>query len=402
MTDVALVHLDLMAKGGGEAVAVNVAEALQDEHDLTLFTLTDPDVDELREYFDVDLRESALTVRTAGRLAPALYERYGPRYYVLENALLSRYVRRRTDEFDVVISTINELGLGPDAIEYVHFPFDWNVTLPDREHLFHRSVEDRSLYQRLCTAVADVSREDLKSSLVLANSEWTAGKVAEAYGTRPEVVYPPIDTEAFTDRPWDARENGFVTVGRIEPSKRTVELIETVDAVRERGHDVHLHVVGPPVDDAYARRVAALAAGRPHVHLEGEVPRGELIELICSHRYGIHGKAFEHFGMAVAELAAGGTVPFVPSSGGQRAIVRDRHELLFDSPEAAVAKIDRVLSDPTLQRELRTSTAEIDRRFGRGRFQETVTDAVDAAVDGNPGGSTRSVRSTSTSSPTDD
>jgi len=384
MSSVAVVHRDLMAKGGAEAVAVNVLETLQPDHDLTLLTLTDPDVDELRDYFNADLDVDSLTVRSLGRVVAGLTERLGLNYYLLQNAVLGRFARRHADQFDVVISTINELGLGPDAIEYVHFPFDWNVTLPDREHLFHRSVEDRSLYQRLCTAVADVSREDLKSSLVLANSEWTAGKVAEAYGTRPEVVYPPIDTEAFTDRPWDARENGFVTVGRIEPSKRTVELIETVDAVRERGHDVHLHVVGPPVDDAYARRVAALAAGRPHVHLEGEVPRGELIELICSHRYGIHGKAFEHFGMAVAELAAGGTVPFVPSSGGQRAIVRDRHELLFDSPEAAVAKIDRVLSDPTLQRELRTSTAEIDRRFGRERFQETVTDAVDAATGAAP------------------
>ena len=402
MTDVALVHMDLMAKGGGEAVAVNVMEALQPEYDLTLFTLTDPDVDELREYFDVDLRESALTVHTAGRLASALYERYGPRYYVLENALLSRYVRRRADEFDVVFSTINELGLGPDSIQYVHFPFDWFGNLGDLGDTFHPTVEGQSLSDLACTAIAGVERDELVSNRLFANSEWTAGKVAEAYGTRPEVLYPPIDTSEFTDQQWDARENGFVTVGRIEPSKRTVELIETIDAVRERGHDVHLHVVGPTVDDEYHRQVSTLADRRPYVDLEGEVPREKLVELICTHRYGIHGKEFEHFGMAVAELAAGGTVTFAPSSGGQRAIVGDREELLFDSPAGAVEKIDRVLSDPHLQRELRTSPAEIERRFGRDRFQQTVIDAVDAAADRSSGGTARSVRSTSTSSPTDD
>ncbi|WP_222915013.1 hypothetical protein [Natrinema sp. SYSU A 869] len=54
MAEIGVVHMDLMSKGGGEAVNMNVLEALQDDHDVTLLTLTDPDLDELNAYFNTD------------------------------------------------------------------------------------------------------------------------------------------------------------------------------------------------------------------------------------------------------------------------------------------------------------------------------------------------------------
>ncbi|WP_440008084.1 glycosyltransferase [Halomicrococcus sp. SG-WS-1] len=169
-------------------------------------------------------------------------------------------------------------------------------------------------------------------------------------------------------------------LGRIERSKRVVEMIEMVDGVRERGHDTHLHVIGPTVDEEYRREVEALASDREYVYLEGELPREELVDRVCSHRYGLHAKEFEHFGMAVAELAAGGAVPFVPNDGGQHAIVDDREELLYESPADAVEKMDRVLSNPDLQRDLRKRPEEIRRRFGPERFREEFRAAVDESL----------------------
>lgn len=382
MGELAVIHMDLTSKGGGEAVAMNVLEALQDDHDLTVLTLTDPDLDELNEYFDTNVDTGALTVEQAGYLAPWMNERFGLKYYVLQNALLGRYARRRSDEFDLLVSTINELGLGADSVQYVHFPFDWTVSLDNREHIFHPTVEEDSLYERFATWVAGVDREDVRQNTLLANSNWTADVVEDAYGTRPEVVHPPIDTGEFEDRPWDEREDGIVTVGRIERSKRIKELLRITEGVRERGHDVHLHVIGPTVDEEYREEVEAMAAGREYVELEGEIPREELVERICNHRYGIHGKEYEHFGMAVAELAAGGAIPFVPDNGGQHAIVNDCEELLYRSVEDAVEKISAVIADPALQRELRRpmGPASIRRRFGKRRFQRKIRRVVDEAL----------------------
>jgi len=375
--------MDLLSKGGGEAVAMNVLEALQDDHDVTVLTLTDPDLRELNDYFDTDVDPASLSVEQAGLLAPWLNDEFGLKYYVLQNALLGRYARRHADEYDLLVSTINELGLESNSVQYVHFPFDWTVSCDDREHIFHPTVEEDSLYERLATRVAGVEREDIRQNALLANSGWTADVVEDAYGTRPEVLHPPIDTREFEERPWDDREEGIVTVGRVERSKRITELIRITDGVRERGRDLHLHVIGPTVDDEYRREVEALASDREYVELEGEVPRDELVERICTHKYGIHGKEYEHFGMAVAELAAGGAIPFVPNNGGQHAIVDDREELLYESVEDAIGKIAEVAADPDLQRELREPMGPetIRQRFGRERFQRRIREVVAEAMD---------------------
>ena len=381
MGEIAVIHMDLMSKGGGEAVAMNVLEALQDDHDLTVLTLTDPDIGELNDYFDTDVND--VTIERAGHLAPWIHDRYGLKYYVLQNALLGRYASRRSDDFDLLVSTINELGLEADSVQYVHFPFDWTVSLDNREHIFHPTVEEDSLYERFATWVAGVDREDIRANTLLANSGWTADVVEDAYGTKPRVLHPPIDTREFEDKPWSEREDGFVTVGRIERSKRIVELIEIVEGVRERGHDTHLHVVGPTVDEEYRREVEAMAANREYVELEGEIPREELVERICSHKYGIHGKEYEHFGMAVAEIAAGGAIPFVPDNGGQHAIVNDREELTYGSLDDAVETVASVVGDETLQRELRRpfGPRPMSRRFGRDRFQREIRRIVTDALD---------------------
>ena len=377
--EIGVVHMDLMSKGGGEAVAMNVLEALQDDYDVTLLTLAEPDFGELNEYFNTNV--DSVDVELAGRFAPTIHERSGIKYYILQNALLGRYARRNADEYDLVMSTINELGLESDSIQYIHFPFDWTVSLDNRDHIFHPTVESDSLYERLCTSIAGVSREDIHSNTLFANSRWTADVVEDAYGTRPDVLHPPIDTEEFDPLPWDEREYGFVTLGRIERSKRIVEQIHIMECVRERGHDVHFHIVGPTVDEEYRAAVEAMAEPRDYVFLEGELPREDLVDLVCSHRFGIHGKRYEHFGMAVAEIAAGGALPFAPSDGGQHAIVHDDERLLYDSVDDAVKKIDDVLSRPQILNDLRISPQDIEQRFGRARFKEEIRETVAAVLD---------------------
>lgn len=380
MTSIAVVHMDLMAKGGGEAVTMNVLEVLEDEYDVTLVTLTDPDFEVLNEYYNTQV--DSVTVRRAGRTLALVHGLVGMKYYVLQNALLGRYAKRHADDYDLLISTINELGLPSGSIEYVHFPFDWLVTLANRDEIFHPSIPKDGFYERLCRRVASVDPESVAANYVLANSEWTGEVFEEAYGASPTVLYPPVDTSGFIDVPWEAREPGFVTIARIERSKRIRELIRIIDTVHQRGFETHLHIVGPPIDPDYCEEIEAMARSRPYVYLEGELPRSELVDLVCSHRYSIQGKEYEHFGIAVAELAAGGTIPFVPGTGGQSVIVEDRDPLTFTSPSDAVEKIVRVLSAPSLQRELRIGRASIERRFGRRRFRRQFGAVVRAALAG--------------------
>jgi glycosyltransferase involved in cell wall biosynthesis len=364
---IAVVHHNLMAKGGAEGVAMNVLETLQNDYDITLLTLTSPDITALNEYYNTNVDESAISITKVGPLFPMLYNR-SDRLHLFKNAVLSRLVKWKSDRFDLVVSTYNEITVRTRSLQYIHMP------------QFHRwlsnDTDERSplfaVYDSLCEAIEGFETEAIRSSHLVANSEWTAGVTEDAYGVKPAVLHPPVDTTGFVDTPWAERESGFVTIGRLTPYKNVLRTIDIIDRLRDRDHDVHLHVVGPTLDTGYAERVEAAAKTSDFIHLEGEVSRAELVELISSHRYGIHGTDHEHFGMVVAELAAGGTIPFVPDGGGQREIVHEREELLYETVEEAVERIDRVLSNPNLRHDLRAELDDIEERFGRERFRRNI------------------------------
>ncbi len=366
---IAVAHHNLMEKGGAEGVGMNVLEALQDSYDVTLLTLTHPDIAELNSYYNTAVDERKIDVQQLGWMIPALYERTN-RFHLLKNALVSRLMARQSGKFDVVFCTYNELSLPSQSLQYIHMPQFRRWTNENDNGPFS------GIYDEVCKVIEGFDVELIGTNRLLANSEWTAGVTEETYGTRPEVVYPPVDTTEFVNTPWTERENGFVTIGRLMPYKKAHRTIEIVERLHDRGHDVHLHIIGPTLDTGYAKRVEAAAATHDFIQLEGEVSRDELVKLISTHRYGIHGTDHEHFGMAVAELAAGGTIPFVPNGGGQREIVHEREELLYETTDEAVEKIDRVLSNSELRTELRGELDDIEERFGRQRFKRTIREVV--------------------------
>jgi glycosyltransferase involved in cell wall biosynthesis len=368
---IAVVHHNLMAKGGAESVAMNILETLQNNYDITLLTLTTPDITALNEYYNTNVDERAISIEQVGPLFPMLYD-HSDRLHLFKNAVLSRLVKRKSDRFDLVVSTYNEITIQTRSLQYIHMP------------QFHRwlsnDTNERSIlftvYDNLCKVIEGFETEAIRSSHFAANSAWTASVMEDAYGVKPAVLYPPVDTTGFVDTSWTERESGFVTIGRLTPYKNVLRTIEIIDRLRDRGHGVHLHVVGPTLDTDYAERVEAVANTTDFVHLEGEINRSELVELISSHRYGIHGTDHEHFGMVVAELAAGGAIPFVPNGGGQREIVREREELLYETVEEAVESIDNVLLNTDLRRDLRAELDNIEDRFGRKQFRRNICEMV--------------------------
>lgn len=375
---IAVAHPNLMAKGGAEGVSIGVLEALQNQYEVTLLTLVDPDFDELNEYYSASVDSTRIAVDQPGILTSTLY-RHTDSFHLLKSAFLSRLVKRERHRFEVVLSTYNEFSFRTSSVQYIHMPqFGRWVDAGNRAGL------PRRVYDRLCQVVEGFAPDDIRSNCLLANSGWTADVTEDVYGVRPSVVYPPVDTSEFVAEPWADREEGFVTIGRLTPSKNCLRTIEIIRRLRGRGHQVHLHIVGPTLDTDYAERVAEVAATHDFVHLEGEVSREALVDMVCSHRYGVHGMDHEHFGMAVAELAAGGTIPFVPDGGGQREIVHEREDLLYGTTEEAVERIDRVLSDTALQSELRGELSDVENRFGRERFKRAIREIVKEVIDASP------------------
>lgn len=89
----------------------------------------------------------------------------------------------------------------------------------------------------------------------------------------------------------------------------------------------------------------------------------------------------EHFGMVIAEMVSGGMIPFVPNGGGQVEIVNKNEALIYGSSADAVEKINDVLSNTEVQRELRSELQKMKMAFTKDRFQQEIRDVVRKTID---------------------
>lgn len=388
MAEIAVVHHDLMVKGGGESVCMNTVEALQDDYEVTLITLTDPDINELNGYFQTDVDDLTIEVPPiAGRLLNWMKAATGFKFDLLKTALLNRYLKRHEHEYDLVVSTTNELSLDSASVQYIHLPQFDRASLPDTVGSIEESDSVYDVYDRICKVLAGFDEESIRAdhSRLLTNSQWTAEIVEAVYGERPGVVYPPVDTETFArfgDVPWSEKKDGFVTIGRIMPLKKTLRVIDIVAGVHERGHDVPLRIYGPPSDEEYYAKVKERVAEHGFVHLEGELRHSDDAQMrtLCRQKYYLNGTDYEAFGISVAEMVAAGAIPFVPNNGGQTEIVNERDHLVYETVDDAVEKIDRVLTDETLASQLRAELADRKSEFAYETFQSNVQTAVNETV----------------------
>jgi glycosyltransferase involved in cell wall biosynthesis len=238
-------------------------------------------------------------------------------------------------------------------------------------------------FDYLLSRLAGFSDAALTSDLVVTNSSWTQDLVDRTYDRQGTVVPPPVLTDDIERRPWSEREPGFVTVGRVAPDKRTKRCVEIIDGVHEEIPEAHLHLVGPEsdVEGGYVEEVREMAGAREYVQYEGLVSRERLTELLASHRYGLHGKENEHFGITVAEFVAVGMIPFVAHGGGQTELLNGQSALVYGSRSAAVEQILEVMNGERDSHALKSALPDIDTEYGQKRFQQEISEQVLRVLD---------------------
>ncbi len=374
---VLIVQPSLRPPGGGPAVAAWMIEALKDRYDIAVMSWQPVDVEAANRCYGTTLRPDEISVHTVPAALRRAVDAVPLRLSLLKSSLLLRWARRITDAYDILVSAENEADLGRRSIQYVHYPRQLQPRPQADIRWYHHPAALLDLYYAICDRLIGSSLERVADNVTLANSTWTAARVQRLHGNQVTVVHPPVGGD-FPDVPWDERENGFLCIGRFAPEKELERVVEILSAVRRTVPDVHLHLVGARETRSYYRRVVRLArANRLWVHLEENLSRRELTTLIARHRYGIHGMAEEHFGIAPAEMVRAGCIVFVPDGGGQIDIVGPEPRLLWRSPEDAVAKIVRTLTDTGEQSTLRAYLASRRDLFSVEGFVEAIRQVVD-------------------------
>jgi glycosyltransferase involved in cell wall biosynthesis len=342
-----------VACGGGDLVATWMLEALKDEHQLSVLAWEPLDLAALNRFCGTTLQAQDLTLitpRARLRAAIALSEGVGVRSHPVHRyQLLMREARRLAAGAELLLSAFDEADLGPPGIQYVHSPWSQIAmgAVPVCTH-------GRAARLRPWVLASGFSVERMRANVTLTNSRWTAEKIERALAIPARVVDPPVPGE-FRPLPWERREHAVAVVARLVPEKQIELAIEAVRLLRLGGEELRLHVIGNARDRARPEYQVALRrriAGEPWIELHEDLPRPELIGLLCRCRYGLHPMPDEPFGIAVAELVRAGCVPLTRRSGGVVEIVPDER-LHFDSPAEAAARLRDLIASRELCEELR-------------------------------------------------
>ncbi len=353
-------------------------EALKMDFDVTLITGGPVDLARLNAYYGTSLSPEDFQILQApmpfglGRTA---------QFAALRGAFFQRYLRRVGPRYDAMISAYNVCDFGAPGIQFIadfSFMDEWrnklHPALATQKRWWYGDSILRRAYLGLCGLISPVDREAWKRNVTVANSDWSVELMRREFGIESRVLYSPGAIE-FSPVSWENRENGFVCVGRVVPEKRMDAVIRILDAVREAGHDVHLHILGGLEDSPFGAKLRELAAPRKWVSLEGRTFGRKKGDLIAGHRFGINGCETDNMPNAVAEMVKAGCIAFVPNGGGQTEIVN--HPMLsFEDEADAAQKICTVLSSRTLQDKLRQHLGEQAAKFSVENFQAGFRNVV--------------------------
>jgi glycosyltransferase involved in cell wall biosynthesis len=353
---VALVHDWLPVYGGAERVLGEMIEVLPQAD---LFSLLDFLKGEDRAF----LRGKPVQTSFFQRLP--FTRRHYRNYLPLAPMAVESFDLRG---YDVVVSSSYVVAKGvltsPDQLHvaYIHSPirYAWDLqgTYLEQAGLVRgpRSWAARAVlhYLRLYDA-ASADRVDA----FVANSRHVARRVEKTYRRSCEVVYPPVDTDAFTLQ--DRKEAYYVTVSRLVPYKR-LDLIARAFAAMP---DKELIIIG---DGPELKRVQA--AGGPNVTVLGHQPFDVVRHYMQSARAFVFA-AEEDFGIVPVEAQACGTPVIAYGRGGATETVVDGetgvffHEQKVEALCAAVERFERMRGRFDPERIRRHAE-----HFSRARFRE--------------------------------
>ncbi|QBQ99010.1 glycosyltransferase family 4 protein [Paraburkholderia pallida] len=366
---VAIVHDWLVTYAGAERVLEQIIDCFPDAD---LFSVVDFVEDKDRKF----LRGKRATTSFIQRLPKARtkYRAYLPFMpLAIEQLDVSGY--------DVVISSSHAVAkgvlTGPDQfhISYVHSPirYAWDLQ--------HQYLQESQLTQGPKSMLArlilhyirnwDVRTANSVDQFV-ANSSFIARRIHKVYQREAEVVYPPVDVDAFELE--TQKEDFYLTASRLVPYKKIDLIVEAFARMPEK----RLVVIGDGPD---MQKVRAKAS--PNVEVMGYQPFSVLHDRMRRAKAFVFA-AEEDFGISVVEAQACGTPVIAYGKGGALETVRDSGSqptgLFFEEQraESIIAAVESFERDPgRFRAEDCRANAE---RFSAAHFREQFFARVARAV----------------------
>jgi glycosyltransferase involved in cell wall biosynthesis len=376
---VLIIQPSFQGPGGGNAVAAWMLEALRGHHQVGALCWSDFDPGEMNRMHGTTLTRADVAVESVAASVRAVGDAVTLPVAALKYGILLRRAKQLASGYDLCVSACNEADFGGPGIQYVHYPF-YQRPRPYEERRRIHLGPILSLYYWFADRLAGFSMARMRQNETLANSEWTRALIRRLHGIDARVLYPPVAVR-FQDVPWSARRNGFLCIGRLSPEKHLDRVLDIVGGVRQHVPDVTLGLVGTPGPPQYMEHIRQRVRNAGGwVSLRENLSRNDLLALIPTYRFGIHGMPEEPFGMAPAEMAAAGCVVFVPNRGGQVEIVNRDPRLVYGTTAEAVERIVGVLQSLDAQHVIRNALLSHVQAFSVNQFIASFREIVHRAL----------------------
>ena len=191
------------------------------------------------------------------------------------------------------------------------------------------------------------------SDFVTASSEFENVLISENYKidkNKIKHIPPGIDREIFSINPYIKRENIFLSIGRIQPQKGQLEVLNFLNNFRKIESNFKCYFIGGPSGksgDEYLeelRKSIKEADLDSHVEFLDSLPQTKIKELLNRSKLLIHTSKFETFGLVAIEANSMG-VPVLTTNKGSLVEIIENNKNGFLSENLVESSVNNFVMD---------------------------------------------------------
>jgi len=379
---IAVIHHSLNAAGGAERLCIAAIEALKTHgHEVSLVTVERTDWAFLQHKFGQTTMPDKEIYATSQLLSQRLKSIPVVSTYFLAYTM-QLLLNRSKIKHDLTLNTFGEvISSGADKT-YIHFPLRAALEFSQVPAFTHTSTW-RGLAP-LYNLISSTCDKIAPSRLLVTNSKFMQRIVKTTLNRDAIVIYPPVDTNAFSSKCFKPRKEGnlVAVIASYTPKRR----LEQLPLIAQQTKAARFIVIGK-TDEYSILTIQRLEENIRALRVEDKItllknaPFTELQNILANAKVYLHTMPFDHFGISVVEAMASGCVPVVHRSGGPWTDILDAKQgaygFSYSTPSEAAGYIDMLLTDERLRSRIAAKASYRSTKYDKTVFSKRLAEVVE-------------------------